>query len=477
MTRHSTDILVPFPIRAGPGEVLPTTAWTETLTAVRNALESGSTVLLTGAPGVGKSLLLRCLRRDLAGSDCTVLLIPGETGSIGQPPNVLLLDDADRIPEALLTQLLAKVERSVLVGSSALLDRTGRCGTRIRSVMLRALTPPEVADFICAELRRVGLPETVFEPDAVDLLVRHTGGGPAAIRIHAALALFLARLDSADCVTAAHLADALDRTGTVPLSDDPPAPAPDEPASIPATPAVQSRPPLLSPPVTTGSSAMRLGRVRVWSLSKPAGLAAAGLAVIALLAAVTSQLWPDPVRPDSSASPNFIATSLEPALPVKPEPLETVASAVKQPEPVAAAPQVRPLDRTPEMAQTQASPPTEIELARPPDQPIRVIVAVQGRAAASRGSAVVQALRDRGLAAMLDPAPARARDPEIGYFYPEDGPAADSLAREIAGSTIPRLIAAPAALPRPGTIRLSLRASPSPGNLANFEILVTSEHR
>ena len=477
MTCQSTDMLVPFPVRAGPGEVLPTPAWTEAMAAVHDALENGRNVLLTGAPGTGKSLLLRCLRDDLAGPSCNVLLIPGEIERSGEGATILLLDDADRIPKALLNQLRAKVDRAVLVGAPALSNRVAAGGDRVTSVTLRTLAPAEVADFVQAEVRRAGLAADVFEPAAIELLARHTGGVPAAIRTHAALALFLARLDDASRVTMAHARDALDRTGTVPLGDEPAASAPLEPAPTPAPPTIQARSsmlplavrPLLSPALPVPS--------RTWHLGKPAGLAVTGLALAALLAVVTSQLRPGPARQGPAAPQDTTVARVEPAPPAQPAARETAISIDPKLQPHAAEPPAVPPEPPPKVAQAEAAPPPAVVLARPPDQPFRVVVAVHGRAAASRGSVIVQALRDRGIIAMLDLAPARAHDPEISYFFPEDRPAAYSLARAVAGSPAARLVAPPTPLPRPGTVRLRLPATPASGDPADYAILVTSEHR
>ena len=203
-------VSVPFPVLAGVGEVVRHPGWVAALDAVRAGLAAGSPVVLAGDPGLGKSLLLLTLKRELEGAGQVVVLLPkGDPGTPARPPDVVLLDEADRVPPALVQDLLRRAPRCVLAGPRQLLGVVAACNIQPVLVEMRPLSPDEVGPYLQAQVERAGLPDALFGPGTYATLAAHSHGNPRDLQKLASRALFRTWMDDADEVSVAHVAASL----------------------------------------------------------------------------------------------------------------------------------------------------------------------------------------------------------------------------------------------------------------------------
>jgi type II secretory pathway predicted ATPase ExeA len=177
------------------------------LARLRYGLEGPGIVLLVGAAGVGKSLLLAHLAAELAAAGqapCTPLDPDSLLADRPAAGRAWLVDDAHTLPAATLAALAEGDGPVVLAGRGRLLSlvaREGRVGARVR---LRAVVPPFSLDdsrlLVVGRLAAVGGPPP--GEDAVRVLHEIAAGIPAVLaRMVDLAALFVAegrRLSSAD---------------------------------------------------------------------------------------------------------------------------------------------------------------------------------------------------------------------------------------------------------------------------------------
>lgn len=193
----------PAPPRAPcPSAVRPVVGLTPSqeaaLARLRYALEAPGLVLLVGAAGVGKSLVLGQLAAELAAAAPP----PGAARPATDAPR--LIDDAHALPGAALGTFAEIDGPVVLAGRGRLLSlvaREARLSARLR---LRAVVPPFTLDdtraLVVARLAAVGGPAP--DDGAVRVLHELAAGIPAALaRMVDLSALFVAegrRLSAAD---------------------------------------------------------------------------------------------------------------------------------------------------------------------------------------------------------------------------------------------------------------------------------------
>lgn len=232
-------------------------------------------VLLTGAAGAGKTVLLRQLQRDLEAqsrrvflayrasenladllSRCCVELdiaLPAEDGppavevmaeriaaAGGDGRVILLVDEAEHLADETLTDLVRLstrppvdkgVAQFVLVGMpdiAARLDAlTGEevAGASLPHAVLAPIAPDEIRPFIDHHLALAGYegPE-LFGDDACEAIMQRAGGSFRLVAQLAGHALLFAGLARAERVTAGNVAQAMQDT-LLPVADDP-VPAP-----------------------------------------------------------------------------------------------------------------------------------------------------------------------------------------------------------------------------------------------------------
>lgn len=287
----------PFPSTPDPGAYYPATTHEHALARLARGLADGEgLLLLTGAPGTGKTLLGHCLLERLGPDSHPLLLTNGhlrdrvglfqailfdlglayegkgeqelrlalthhllQTFTEGRP-TVLIVDEAHHLSPDLLEELRllgnlegrsGKALQVVLLGQPAFLDvlrRTELASFRQRLAVraeLRPLGVQEAADYLLHHVRAAGgKPARVFSDEALELLARATGGVPRLLNQAARHSLALAAEAGAGEVDAEAALEALNQlgldeeAGTVAKGDgdDPVAPA--EPALLaPAGPA------------------------------------------------------------------------------------------------------------------------------------------------------------------------------------------------------------------------------------------------
>jgi type II secretory pathway predicted ATPase ExeA len=186
-------------------------------------LEGRSLVILSGDPGVGKSLALTLLASDLkqSGAPCRIHSLNGIQVSATDPLRSIAEDAGDDSgPTGPLTVLL--IDEAERLGSAelgALLQETALRGDRLRLVLAGApelelvvkevlaehpvvvatrwwidpLPPDEISFYIAGQLHAVGGGcREIFTPGAVECLTRHSGGVPRRLNVLCSTALFLA---------------------------------------------------------------------------------------------------------------------------------------------------------------------------------------------------------------------------------------------------------------------------------------------
>lgn len=196
-----------FSLHVAPDAVVRHAAWRDARASALASLGDGRQVVLAGLPGAGKSLLLQDLARTLRGGGRPVQLL-GQAEASGNPRDggVLLVDDADALGADALAVLCAGAGPVLLAmrpgGATRLPPRP------FDRVTLDRLAPAEVARFVATRLAAAGRPPTLFEPDAVVALARHSAGLPRLVNVLGSAAVFLAGLDGAPRVGVRHVEDA-----------------------------------------------------------------------------------------------------------------------------------------------------------------------------------------------------------------------------------------------------------------------------
>jgi len=235
----------PFPATPDPACYYPSDGHERALAQLLQSLADGEgVVLLTGAPGVGKTLLIHCLLERLGPDTATAFLTNGHFRGVGgllqtilydlslpyegrgeqemrltltdhllkhfaaeQKAVVLIVDEAQHLDADLLEELrmLANLEapggravQVVLVGQPSLMENLRRpelAALRQRIAAraeLGAMSLEEAADYLLHHLRSAGVrPEDLFADEAVELLARGALGVPRLLNqaAHKALAL------------------------------------------------------------------------------------------------------------------------------------------------------------------------------------------------------------------------------------------------------------------------------------------------
>jgi type II secretory pathway predicted ATPase ExeA len=257
----------PFPATPDPACYYPSDGHEHALAQLLQSLaDDEGIVLLTGAPGVGKTLLIHCLLERLGSDTTTAFLINGHfSGPAGllqtilydlslpyegrdeqemrlaltdhflkhyaaeQKAVLLVVDEAQHLDANLLEELrmLANLEapggravQVVLVAQPSLVETLRRpelAALRQRIAAraeLGAMSLEETADYLLHHLRTAGVrPEDLFAEEAVELLARGALGVPRLLNQAAHKALALAAEAEADMVDAEAAMEALSALG------------------------------------------------------------------------------------------------------------------------------------------------------------------------------------------------------------------------------------------------------------------------
>lgn len=425
--------------------------------AALSAMEAGYRIVaVIGPAGSGKTLLLRDLSQRLAEAGIPELHLPRGDLVQEQAPEapggarcVMLVDEADRLdPEGLA--LLSRRGIVVVAGLPELGERLRKMAAR---VPLGPMQPDEVAGFVEDRLRRAGHDPGRIGPDAISALMDRTGGSPRLLTVLAGQALFLAGLDGAPRVTAAHVAQAADMRGlaelAAPAFTDAAPPggffAPEGVAPVRAAVAPRRRMAVAAAP---SRRSPRMPRAAVPLPRAAAFVLLAGLALGGTVLAMAGRRAPGPAPARQVAGAQEGASSI---------PLPPVPS----PPPPAASPRTSPAIPS-EGRQAAAAMPRPASASATPerDAPTRVVIHYTAARPPSEQAAaeLARVLRARGFpVAELRGVPMRIRRPSIRYFFAEDRSATEALEREVEPFTgesrvVPMLGYMPK--PRPGTLEV-----------------------
>ena len=446
---------LPFQGAVGVDEIIVHSEWVVAWERVSEALSAPGVVALVGTQGAGKTLFLQTFARELQHAGWDVDLLQQGSAARSLDPQIILVDEADRLPKALLRSLAARGRPCVFAGLPALAAHLAELPVHVTVVTLAPLPPREVGSFLGEQLARSNQPQDLLQPDAVAALAHYSEGEPARLQLLAGLAVFMARLEDAPRVSAAHvLAATTVQTGvSLGASDvgDESDEASDELGSAvdePPTASVESFPRIAvaSAPATSG-----------WRKRTVVALALVGVTA-GVLAAFPLAAYFDRSSQAGPGHAQAIRTNIVPNQAPRPTPPVTPSTAspgavTRQPEP--SAPTAAPSTMAPTGGHAARSLPAGV-------QP-RVLISYRRDSAAAkrRGEDLASLLHSQGLDVQGPVAdPSRLTDFAVDYFFTNDAATAASIADEAGESGRAQLLA-PATLPRPGTIQILIAGSAS----------------
>jgi len=397
-------------------------------------VEQPGIIALLGAAGVGKTALLGALAAQLrAQGQAPQLVACGDLLTSPLPP-LLLVDEADRIDDTMLAALAREDGVAVLAALPGFATRLAELPHRL--VRLGGLLEEEVPAYVAARLATLRLPADRIAAAALTELAEASAGVPRRLNVLIGSSLFMAEMESAPQVSAAHVQAAAEMHA-LPL---PEATAPGQALILPPETMLAAGAP--HPEPAAPPPPRRLG----WIV---AGLLAAAALGLALLPEA-----PPPPAPAVAAASTAPTTQLPPPLPAPPLPNPPLPN---PPLPTQALP------APPLPAQTLPAPP-------PPTQPPPRLVLTYPRgnaAAAARSADLAARLREAGVAAGAPfPVSAGVEADQLRYFFPQDRALAQDLAAAAgqAGVAMQRGAVPPGApLPRPGTLEWAVSANPAGG--------------
>ncbi len=434
---------LPFHGAVGVDEIIVHSEWVVAWERVSEALATPGVVALVGARGAGKTLFLQTFARELQYAGWDVELV--QQGSIARSadPQIILVDEADRLPLPLLQSLAARGRPCVFAGLPALSAHLSELPVHVTTVALSPLPSQEVGSFLGEQLARSNQPHDLLQPDAVVALAHYSGGEPARLQLLAGLAVFMARLEDAPRVSAAHVKAATTvQSGTSLGASDINAEYDDMPGESFDFES-EPEPPVAGPPprIAVASSPPRPW----WRAWPVAVLVLAGLTVGAVAAV------PIAARLYQAAGGQFGRAQ-------DGKPGQRAGSATH------AQADSTPLQATNSVAAPQPAKLTAVDNQEtsasglPMGVPARVLISYRQDSAAAkrRGDDLAKRLRSQGLDVQGPAADAsRPAASAVSYFFTNDAPAAARIADEAGEGGREQLLPSPAALPPPGTIQIT----------------------
>lgn len=478
-------------------------AWSSARAGLLRMADQPGIIALLGAAGVGKTTMLGALEAELRAQGHAPQRVEcGDLLAAPFPP-LLLVDEADRIEDAVLATLARENCVAVLAALPGFAARLAELPHRL--VRLHGLQEEEVPGYVAARLATLGLPADRIASAALSALGEASAGVPRRLNVLIGSSLFMAEMDGVPQATPSHVQAAAQmhalpehgpEHGPEPGPEPAHAASPDPlPGPALAEPGPQPGQVLMLPPEAAAPDMPPPRRRMGWIAFGLAGLAAAagGLALFTLAER------PSPPPPTTSGSASGPAT--EPAteiriagpdavMPVGARPDATLSNATLSDAAIsdAAMPaQVASSGSLPATALSGATlpgtdmpaadlpgaaMPAEPEATRAfpplPQRPASRIVLTYPRgdaAAAGRGAELAQRLRQGGATVAAPfPVSAGAEADALRYFFIEDREAAQAIAAAAGRApTELRLGEVPdgAPLPRPGTLEWAVSAAPT----------------
>ena len=207
-------------------------------------------VVLAGREGTGRTLLLSMAARVWTDMGLTVRRVDrGDRVqmALGQRPDLLLIDEADSIPNSMLHALAPAGGQNaattvVFVCLPWNVGRFRSLADHVAVVELTPLTQSEARNYLLEQVPPAGRPD-LFTPDALQLVVEGSRGSPRLLQSIASLAFFSAAFDGASQIGSKHVLLFLERRR-------------------PTKRSVQFRPAMIQfPRVVGGKSAMKRGSI------------------------------------------------------------------------------------------------------------------------------------------------------------------------------------------------------------------------
>ena len=194
--------------RAQPNPPILFEQWVAVRDRAAAALLGGTKLLLlTGAPGTGKTVLVEHVARVLRAAGRTVIIQLADADPA--PPDsgmTLCVDEADRLSTSKLRQLLDEAAGTVILTGLAPLAR--RVATGTVHLTLEPLAQKEARDYIAKWLALNGRTPAELDDAAVTTLIESSGGVPRLLSTLLAASSWLAKIGDSPIIEAVHVYEA-----------------------------------------------------------------------------------------------------------------------------------------------------------------------------------------------------------------------------------------------------------------------------
>ena len=307
------------------------TQWVTVRDRAAAALLGGTQrLLLTGAAGTGKTVLIEHVARVLRAAGRTVIIQLADADPAPPGPGVtLFVDEADRLSAPKLKQLLGEAAGAVVLTGLAPLVRRVPTGTV--HLALEPLGPAEAQAYIAQWLALNGRTSAELDSKAVRVLVDVSGGVPRLLSTLLAAGAWLAKTGSAPVIEASHIKEAAELRSVL---------GPPAAREI----AIVERPPERSALVSWSASLTGVVLLGIAAATALHLFPAQTDRAVALASPVIKQaerwLRPEPGIPPAPTHLEPVSQPVAPAVPIHQEPTAPSPAPEQAPDPVTSAPAI-----------------------------------------------------------------------------------------------------------------------------------------